>query len=613
MVLRNSTDDRLVRCAIYTRKSTSAGLDQPVNSLETQREVCRAYIKCQQHRNWVEVPQVYDDGGYSGGTLKRPALQRLLDDIEANRIDQIVIYKIDRISRSLTDFVRLMDVFDRYDVSFVSVTQTFDTSDSMGRLVLNILLTFAQFERELAGERIRDRYEEKRRRGLFPGGCPPIGYLVQRGRLVLDPKRAEAIRRLFLDFPTMTASALAKRLAAEGFTTRMYVGRHGEARGGQKLWGYQILQILRNPVYAGYCFRRGELVQAQIEPLITLSQWQRVQELAQARLTPARDTDTNFLLGILFDELGRPMRVRSSGQGRSPRVRHYQSKAATGRTGYAPQRVTVEAERIEKLAVSMLQSLLTDRVKLKETVLRLGDYSGEIARCLGKGGLAARRVSRMDGKELRELFLALVPRVEVAETQLRMLVCSFELRRFLAWDGTGLFRKSEARPRGSDRFRMLYAPAVLHCGNSRYLVPVEPNTAGPVNQSADLIQLLRRAAELKEVVLSNRSKSIAQLAHARHLGPVHFSRILRVNYLAPDIQAAIMDGTQPADLTPHKILFSALPLDWAQQRHLLGFETCQTSGFAAILVGRRERKDSINRKLAAHTYHAKSNCLIPVE
>ena len=612
MALRNSTEERLIRCAIYTRKSTSAGLDEPVNSLETQREVCRAYLKTQQHRNWIEVHQVYDDGGYSGGSLKRPALQRLLDDIEAGRIDQVVIYKIDRLSRSLTDFVRLMDVFDRFEVSFVSVTQTFDTSDSMGRLVLNILLTFAQFERELGGERVRDRIEEKRRRGLFPGGCPPIGYLVKRGRLVLDHERAETVRRLFLDFPTMTATALAKRLQAEGFTSRTYVGRHGQARGGQKLWGCQIMQILRNPVYAGHCYRRGELVQAQIEPLITLSQWQRVQELAQSRVSPARDPDTNFLLGILFDELGRPMGVRSGGQGRSPRVRHYQSRAAIGRPGYAPQRVTVNAERIENLAVSMIQSLLTDRIKLKETVLRLGDYSGEIARSLAKGGLASRRVSRMQGKELRELFLALVPRVEVAATELRMLVCSFELRRFLAWDGTGIFRKAEVRPRGTDRFRMIYAPAVLHCGHTRYLVPVEPNVIEPINQSAELIGLLRHAAKLKEVLLSNRSKSIAQLAKSRRMGPVQFSRILRVNYLAPDIQAAIVDGTQPPDLTAHKILFSALPLDWAQQRHLLGFETMPTSRQAAILAGKRERKDSARLK-AVNGEESKSSCLVRVE
>ena len=175
-----------------------------------------------------------------------------------------------------------------------------------------------------------------------------------------------------------------------------------------------------------------------------------------------------------------------------------------------------------------------------------------------------------------------------------------------------MFRKAAVRPRGADRFRMLYAPAVLHCGNSRYLVPVEPSSAVPANQRDELIQLLRHAAELKELVLSNRSRSISQLAKGKRMGPVQFSRVLRVNYLAPDIQAAIMDGTQPADLTPHKILFSALPLDWAQQRHLLGFEAVPTSRFAAILTGRRERRDKVQRKTVSECAHPKNRCLIEV-
>jgi DNA invertase Pin-like site-specific DNA recombinase len=537
----------------------------------------------------VEVRQSYDDGGHSGGSLKRPALQRLIDDVEANRIDLVVIYKIDRLSRSLTDFVRLMDLFDKYDVSFVSVTQTFDTSDSMGRLVLNILLTFAQFERELAGERIRDRYEEKRRRGLYGGGCPPTGYMVKRGGvLVPDPDRAETVRRLFLDFPNMSSEALAKRLTDEGFTTRMYVSRHGKKHGGQKFHASQLLQILRNPVYAGYCYRRGELTKAQVEPLVTLEQWQRVQEVYRSRILPARDPNTNFLLGILHDEVGRPMGLRHRGHGRSPPTRHYKSRRGTAFDNEAKS-VMVEAERTEKLAVSVLQSLFTDPVKLKEAVLSLGEYSPEIARSLRRGNLAARRLSLMQGKELRELFLALVPRMEVAPSELRLLVCCYELRRFLAWDGTGLFSKSHVRPRGSYRFRLLYAPAYLHCGHSRYAIPLQPHCGPVLEPRSDLVDLLARAAELKDLVLHNRSKSIQELSHARHLGSIQFCRILRVNYLAPDIQAAIMDGTQPPDLTPHKILFGSLPLDWQQQRHLLGFESVDAGRFAAVVSGKRAR------------------------
>lgn len=187
MTYKDPIDRRLTRCAIYTRKSTEHRLDLAVNSLETQRDVCQAYIKCQAHRNWVEVAHHYDDGGYSGGTLVRPALGRLLRDIEPGRVDLVVIYKIDRLTRSLLDFVRLVDVMDKYGVSFVSVTQAFDTSDSMGRLVLNVLLTFAQFERELMSDRVRDKKAAMRKKGLFAGGMPPFGYLVETGgKLVVE-------------------------------------------------------------------------------------------------------------------------------------------------------------------------------------------------------------------------------------------------------------------------------------------------------------------------------------------------------------------------------------------------------------------------------------------
>jgi DNA invertase Pin-like site-specific DNA recombinase len=280
MAQRGSLESRLLRCAIYTRKSVSRGLDKPLNSLETQRSVCESYIRSQDHRNWVEVSSQYDDGGYSGGTLARPALQRLMDDIEAGRVDVVVIYKIDRLSRSLTDFVRLMDVFDRYGASFVSVTQTFDTSDSMGRLVLNILLTFAQFERELASERIRDRCALRRSKGLFPGGMPPIGYLVKKGgKLIPDPERAPMIRQLFHDCLELSAAELGRRLEAINFTTFSFGCRSGGKQKHQRFPATNVLKILRNPIYAGYFERDRELVKSEIEPLVTLEHWQHVQHI----------------------------------------------------------------------------------------------------------------------------------------------------------------------------------------------------------------------------------------------------------------------------------------------------------------------------------------------
>ena len=572
MPIKKPPEGQMLRCAIYTRKSTSLGLEMKVNSLETQREVCRAYIRCQEHRNWIEIPEQYDDGGFSGGTLERPALKRLIADIELGRIDIVVIYKIDRLSRSLTDFVRLVDVLDKYQTSFVSVTQTFDTSDSMGRLVLNILLTFAQFERELMSERIKDRYAERRRKGLYCGGTPPVGYLVKRGgRLVPDPERADMVRSLFHLYPESSAIQLATRLREQNFTTKRYVSLHGSVRGGQRFNSAHVINILKNPLYAGYCYYRGELQKADLDPLISRDEWDAVQVLLSERSQNPKDPVVNCLKDILHDELGRRMKVFETGFGRSRRNRHYASEKAVWARGTKIKRVMVDAARVEALAVSALKGLLTNRIKLKETVLSLGVYSSDTAKLLKRGHLAARRIDLMNPTQLREMLVALVPRAEVTKSELRLLISTFELSRFLAWDGVSLFQKETVRPRNADRFRMIYAPAFLICGHSYFAFPLLPaRREGDRNE--DLVRLLNNAREFRDMVIENRALSLAELARKRNLGAAYFARILRLSYLAPDIQAAIVDGTQPASLTRKKLVFSALPLDWEQQRHLLGFD-----------------------------------------
>ena len=562
---------RLMRCAIYTRKSVAAGLEKPLNSLQTQRAVCEAYIKSQAHRNWVELPQAYDDGGFSGGTLVRPALQRLVNDIESGQVDIVVIYKVDRLSRSLTDFVKLIELLDQYGTSFVSVTQTFDTSDSMGRLVLNILLTFAQFERELASERIRDRCALRRKMGLFPGGMPPIGYLVRRGgKLVPDPDRADAVRDLFLDFPAMSANRLGQRLEQRDFKTLAFGCRHGNRNRPQKFPSGNILKILRNPLYAGYFEHRGELQLSQIEPLVSLEHWQLVQEVIRTRHPCKRDPVSNFLLGILHDECGRRLKI-AKGTGGTKKARYYVSEAAGWARGHGVRRVHVRADDVEELSIVTIGAFLTDRIKLKEAVLSLGAYSEETAKLLKRGQLAARRLALFSREEIRELFLALVPRAEVNRDRLQLLICCYELCRFLAWDGEGLFKREAIRPKGSDRFRMLYAPSNLICTRPEFALPVKRRAASGGLPDDELIKALSQGSKLKQFMLDNRSLSIAQLAQEKRMGSKLFTRYVRLTYLAPDIQAAIVDGMQPAQLTRNKLLFGPQPLDWDQQRRLYGF------------------------------------------
>lgn len=574
MTINAPIENRVVRCAIYTRKSTDRGLEKDANSLETQRSVCQAYIKCHAHRNWTELPYRYDDGGFSGANLQRPALQRLIADVEAGRIDVIVIYKIDRLSRSLTDFVRLMDVLQRYGASFVSVTQTFDTSDSMGRLVLNILLTFAQFERELMADRVRDKKAEMRRRGLFTGGTPPVGYLRSRtGKLVLDPDWAPLIKEVFQRYPQESAQKLAEDFTARGIMTRTNRAKNGNRHGGQRIWPRTIHSILNNPIYAGYFVHHGEWMPAEVEPLVTREEWDLAHDIMASRYPQIRDPIKNFLLGILHDEAGRRMRVFGSGPGRSNEYRYYKSIKAGWAVGTIHRKIMVSADRVEELAVSTLQALLVDRIKLKQSVLSLGQYSPEIARLLDRGQLASRRLAQMDKAQLREAFLALVPRAEVTKSELRLLISCHELNRFLGWDGKGIFRKTEVLPAmGADRFRMIYSPATLVCGHPYFSLPIGRCREIDCSPDPKLVALLEEAAELQRFMLHNRDKSISELATERGMGASTFARIVRVNYLAPDIQAAIYDGTQPSGLTKRRILYGSQPLDWEQQRQLMGFQ-----------------------------------------
>jgi len=271
-----------VRCAVYTRKSTDEGLDSDFNSLDAQRESAEAYILSQRHEGWEALPEHYDDGGYSGGSLERPGLQRLLDDIEAGSVDCVVVYKLDRLSRSLLDFVKMIEVFDRKGVSFVSVTQRFDTSTSMGRLMLNILLSFAQFEREIIGERIRDKIAATRRKGKYIGGPPVLGYDVdrERKRLVLNPEEAELVRSIFERFAEgRSTTKLAAELNAECRTTKSWTTKKGVTRAGTPWNKAHLYRVLNNPIYLGEVTHRGERYPGEHEAIVSRDLWDRAQAI----------------------------------------------------------------------------------------------------------------------------------------------------------------------------------------------------------------------------------------------------------------------------------------------------------------------------------------------
>lgn len=342
---------RKLRCAVYTRKSTEEGLDMEFNSLDAQREACEAYVASQRAEGWVLVNDRYDDGGFSGGTLERPALKRLLADIEAGLVDVVVVYKIDRLSRSLLDFSRLVEVFDRQSVTFVSVTQSFNTTTSMGRLTLNVLLSFAQFEREVIGERIRDKFAASRKKGMWMGGWAPLGYEVRERKLVIDERDAERVQAIFKRFVQLkSATLLAKELVAQGATNRY----------GHLLDKKVLYKLLNNRAYIGEAVHKGTSYPGEHRPIIDRSLWDKVhailKESPRKRASATRAQTPALLKGLLFGCSGEAMTPTHTRKG-GKLYRYYVSQSILKATA-SPAVRHVPAAEIETIVIDQVRAVL---------------------------------------------------------------------------------------------------------------------------------------------------------------------------------------------------------------------------------------------------------------
>lgn len=316
------------RCAIYTRKSSEEGLEQKFNSLHAQRESCEAFIQSQSHEGWVLDKKHYDDGGFSGGTLERPALQTLLSDIKAGKIQVIVIYKIDRLTRSLTDFAKLVETLDEHGVSFVSVTQHFNTTTSMGRLTLNVLLSFAQYEREVTGERIRDKFLASKKKGMWMGGHPPLGYDLRERKLHVNRKEAEKVYHIFgLYLKTGNLPKLQRKLEEENITSKEWTSESGIAYGGKSFSRGAIYTILKNPTYIGEVLHKGKTYEGEHEGIISRELWNKVQNRLKKNRKIRKLTQDNSSLyplkGLLFNELGTPFIASYAQKKDGRRYRYY--------------------------------------------------------------------------------------------------------------------------------------------------------------------------------------------------------------------------------------------------------------------------------------------------
>ena len=362
--MKPATPVKKVRCAIYTRKSSEEGLEMEFNSLDAQRESCEAYVASQKAEGWLPVPDRYDDGGFSGGNLERPALKRLLADIESGLVDVVVVYKIDRLSRSLMDFAKLVEVFDRNAVTFVSVTQSFNTTTSMGRLTLNILLSFAQFEREVIGERIRDKFAASRRKGMWMGGVPPLGYDVVARKLVVNEPEADLVRHIFERFLKVgSATLLVKELNGAGHRTKSWTTQDGKVREGVPLTKNFLYKLLDHRVYLGEAVHKGDAHAGEHPAIIDRAVWDKVQAVKtdnapRKRAAATRATTPAPLKGLVTcAHCGRamtPTHTRKKGR----LYRYYTCmKAINAGHDSCPVR-SVAAGEIEAAVVGQVRALL---------------------------------------------------------------------------------------------------------------------------------------------------------------------------------------------------------------------------------------------------------------
>src|SRR5438105_11757822 len=412
-----------IRCAIYTRKSSEEGLEQEFNSLQAQREACEAFINSQRHEGWVCLPKAYDDGGFSGATMDRPALRQLLADIAAGRVDTVVVYKIDRLTRSLADFAKIVEILDTRAASFVSVTQQFNTTTSMGRLTLNVLLSFAQFEREVIGERIRDKIAASKRKGMWMGGVPPLGYRAQGGKLIIVDSEAEIVRFIFRRYAELGSVRLLKdELEARSIQSKLRTSTSGRISGGKPFARGALYLMLQNRLYRGEIVHKEQSHPGEHPPIIDQPLWDAVQAQvacnAAQRNEGGKTRQPSLLAGMLFDRDGNRM-TPSHAVKKGTRYRYYVSGSliTKDRTKNSVG-LRIPAAEIEQLVSSRVHRWLLDPGSIyKSTSARLADASMQ-QRLVARAADLSKHWPELAAARKRVVLAALIERIEVRVDQI---------------------------------------------------------------------------------------------------------------------------------------------------------------------------------------------------
>jgi DNA invertase Pin-like site-specific DNA recombinase len=529
---------QLRRCAIYTRKSSEEGLEQDFNSLHAQREACEAFIKSQHGEGWRLVKTDYDDGGFSGGTMERPALQRLLTDISGRFIDVVVVYKVDRLTRSLADFAKMVELFEAQSVSFVAVTQQFNTTTSMGRLTLNVLLSFAQFEREVTGERIRDKIAASKRKGMWMGGTAALGYDVSDRRLVINSSEVETVRHIYQRYLELRSVRLLRDdLDRRGIVSKIRVSKSGNRTGGKVFSRGALYELLSNPIYIGEIRHRKERHPGQHEPILDREIWERVQRqlgdgAAKCRARPTKAAPSP-LAGKLFDENGQCLYVAGAANGER-RYRYYVSRQlVTESADRARNGWRLSAPEIERTVAAGARQLLNDHAQISSSACNLGVGAGEIPAVVEAASEWSPRL-----QSEADCTAALSELVDKVELKLGGIELSINLP--LSVDGT----HGAVAMLSMTRFIAL---RMKRRGVEMRLI-IEGAEVPPRMTDAALLKAIARAHRLFEELLSGRATTLAAIASCEGVTDRYVARLIRLAFLAPKIVEAIAERGAPADL-----------------------------------------------------------------
>jgi site-specific DNA recombinase len=545
-----------LRCAIYTRKSSEEGLAQDFNSLDAQNEACAAYIKSQASEGWKLIRDRYDDGGISGGTLARPALQRMLADIAAGHIDIVVVYKVDRLTRSLLDFAKLVEAFDKADTSFVSITQSFNTTTSMGRLTLNMLLSFAQFEREVTAERIRDKIAQSKARGMWMGGTPPVGYRPDGRSLAIVEKHAMIVRHIFRRYAELgNVRLLAAELEEFGIRSPARNAATGRAFGGGPFSRGHLYRILSNPIYISRIDHGGRSHEANHPPIIEQALWEQVQAILAANKNGDRGrapAESSLLAGKLFDDRGVPMVATHACKGKV-RYRYYVSRDlhhsgdARSAEGWR-----LPAREIEPLVRGKIVALLKDPLELLARATNEMPSPHELSAIVERTKEAASTLAGPRAQAAKRLR-GLIAEIRLSREQVSIQIDQAALEALLDIHIT------------NESIRLDIAGGPKRSGHVMRLIQRNGRAAAP-NVDRTLVKAIVQGRSWWRELQANTAMTVEDLAQREGMTAAYIVRIVRLAFLPPTTLKSIIDGTLPAHLTVKRLCApDAVPARWDRQ------------------------------------------------